>query len=97
MTNADRIKNMTYFELAKFLYSIGGRDGEVYINQKWMNSFELIEWLQSEAKEENFKEFEETYGQFKQTSNEFTCPKCGFKNNKENFNNKCKQCGYRFG
>ena len=97
MTNADRIKNMTYFELAKFLYSIESDGDQLYIDGEWMNSFDLIEWLQKEAKEEDFKEYEQTYGEFTNFNNQLICPKCGFKNDKTNFDNKCKQCGYRFG
>lgn len=61
MTNADRIRNMTYAELADFLHNIGSyvEDGEplidIFVGEEKTtisdNFGSIKEWLQAEVKE----------------------------------------------
>lgn len=48
MTNGDKIRKMNNRDLCRFLYEIGENTGMVYVDEEWMNSYELLDWLDEE-------------------------------------------------
>lgn len=60
-TNADKIKNMSDEELARFLTTFNNKFGEEYEGE-----ISCIEWLQSEAEQEKFMKEIEAIKEFKE-------------------------------